>query len=348
MKVGLRLSSQRGNKGVNLPLLATSLGISDRSLRNWRLNVEKTNVPPLGRSSHSKEIHRNAIWKVGRELRRQCYPGWRPVAAACGTTVPLRLVQQYVSLFKERRKKRIDNRIKQNRIQTQVVVRNAIWTQDGTHLGRDGQHPIEAQVIKDRAPLRTVVIEVGPPAIATTVIDMLDKNKSTRGLPFVFSTDNGSPYCNDVVEVYLEQEKVIHLRSLPRTPEHNGAAEIGIREIKHAALLGKGVHTTIAQASHCLGKSIAKLDGARLLATKGFKTAKELDETLPVTQERDRDLFYSICRTRMQQVAVHAKNAREARRFEREMVFCTLEDFGLIKRQRGGQPYASHNAEIFS
>jgi len=288
------------------------------------------------------------MWQVGRELRRQGYPGWRPVAAAC-KDIPTALVQYYVGLFKAGRNKRIKNRIKKNQVLTQVLAKNAIWTQDGTHLGRMEKHPVEGQVIKDRGPLKTIAIDVGEPASADTVVQMLDKNKQARGLPFVFSTDNGPNYCSETVEAYLEQEKIIHLRSLTYTPQNNGAAEIGIREIKKLSHLGKGVMLNSAkETADSFIKSAAQLNENRLLATKGFKTANDLDETLPVTQNKDRNRFYTICMTRIQQAAAQAKNAREARRFEREMIFCTLEDFGLIKRQRGGKPYVMRQTEIFS
>ena len=113
-------------------------------------------------------------------------------------------------------------------------------------------------------------------------------------------------------------------------------------------MLGKYVQLeSVENTSSLLTKAVEKLDANRLLATKGFKTANELDETLTVVQNKDRDRFYSICRTRMLQVAAQATNAREARKWEREMIFCTMEEFGLIKRQQNGRPYAQ-KSEIFS
>ena len=58
--------------------------------------------------------------------------------------------------------------------------------------------------------------------------------------PLVWSRDNGSMYAHESVRIHMETHKVIELRSLPRTPEHNGAAENTNREIKDVAELGKG------------------------------------------------------------------------------------------------------------
>lgn len=348
MRVGKWLVMNRGNKLVSLPLLATSLGVNERTLRNWRMHEVKDFHPKMGRPAHDFKDHQNAMWKVGREMRRQCYPGYRPIAEAIGDKVPMRLVQYYVNLFYAKRQKRIENRKNRNRVQVQVLVKNALWAQDGTHLGRMGQDPVEGQVVKDRATLKTIEVKVGSPATAQTVVTIFKKKKKVRGLPFVLSTDNGPNYCNDMVEGYLEKEKIIHLRNVPHTPEHNGAAEIGIRGAKHASMLGKYVQlASVEDTTSVLTKAIQKLDANRLLATKGFKTANELDETLTVIQNKDRDRFYSICRTRMLQVASQATTAREARKYEREMIFCTMEDFGLIKRNQNGRPYAQ-KAEIFS
>lgn len=347
MRVGQWLLSQRMNK-IKLPPLAKALGVSERTLRNWRSSANRQNIPKMGRPSYSEEAHKFAMWVVGREIRRQQYPGWRPIAAAY-EGVPVRLVQYYVSLFKASQQKRIENRKKQNRIGTQVLARNAIWSQDGAHLGRIGNRPIEGQVIKDRAPLKTVGVIVGPPANANTIVPLLAQLKKSRGLPFVLSTDNGSPYCNDIVKTFLENEKVIHLRSLPHTPEHNGAAEIIIRELKRISMLGGGVNLTSVEDTYSLlTKKVDDLDANRLLGSKGFKTANQLDDSVPGVQEQDRDRFYTICLTRMQQAAAPVKNAREARRIEREMIFCTLEDFGLITRTRNGRPYTPQKTEIFS
>jgi len=349
MKVGQWLLSLKSNK-IKLPLppLAKSIGVDVRTLRHWRQYAKSQKIPKMGRPSHSPEEHRVAMWAVGREFRRQQCPGWRPIAKAC-KNVPVRLVQYYVALFKTSRRQRIQNRKKLNRIVTQVLVRNAIWAQDGTHLGRMGSNPVEGQVIKDRAPLKTVAVTVGPPANAYTIVPMLTELKQNRGLPFVLSTDNGSPYCNTIVEEFLKNEKVIHLRSLPHTPEHNGGAEIGIRELKRISALGKKVIlTSIKEPLSLLTRKAKQLDGNHLLGSKEFKTADQLDSSLPIVQEKDRGRFYTICHDRMQQAAASVGNARERRKAEREIIFCTLEDFGLVTRMRNGRPYTPQKAEIIS
>ena len=74
--------------------------------------------------------------------------------------------------------------------------------------------------------------------------------------------------------------------------------------------------------------------------SKGLKTADELDERLPSVAGVDRTAFYQKCRNRMQQAVASAKTIRAGRMAEREAIFETLEEYGLIQRTRGGMPYA--------
>ena len=50
--------------------------------------------------------------------------------------------------------------------------------------------------------------------------------------------------------------------------------------------------------------------------------------------------FYQKCRSRMQLAVAGAKTIRAGRMAEREAIFETLEEYGLIERTRGGMPYA--------
>lgn len=81
--------------------------------------------------------------------------------------------------------------------------------------------------------------------------------------------------------------------------------------------------------------------------SKGLKTADELDERLPSVAGVDRTAFYQKCRSRMQLAVASAKTIRAGRMAEREAIFETLEEYGLIKRTRGGMPYAPKSEIIF-
>lgn len=326
---------------VKLTELALRLKVTPRTLANWRRAALHTPVK-IGRPSHSSVAHRNALWAVGRELRQQGYPGWRPIAAALHGRVPVTLIQQYVSRFKVRRRKRQDHRRRHSRVEVRVLKKNAMWTQDGTHVGRVEQRSSEAQLIKDRASFRVLGAPVGPPAIGKEVVAELRTLKEMRGLPFVLATDNGSPYVSGELQQFLKQEQVIHLLSLPRTPQHNGAAEIQIRLLKAAAGLGKGVKLLAhSSAGAIVDRTTKSLNGHRRYASLGFKTADKVDEELISVQNRERARFYSLCCTRMEKALQDAPTWRAGRLAQREAVFWTMEEFGLVERKRGGRTYTA-------
>jgi len=308
--------------------------------------AESKEQPKLGRPRSTAQDHRLAMWCVARELRKQAYPGWRPIAQALNQKISTRLVQHYVSRFKTKRRLRCEQRKERDRIRIEVTAKNALWTQDATHVGRLGKKAVESQVIKDRGSLKTVRIETGSGFTGADIVRALETAKKSRGLPLVWMTDNGSTYCDERVSEYLRQEKVIHLRSLPRTPQHNGAAEIAIKEIKHEAMLGKGVSlSNIGDAHARMIRAAIRINENRLRSTKGFKTAQQLDETLPASYNFTREQFYTECCLRMNEAVLGERSKRAVRLAEREAVISTLEQFGLVRRNRGGRSYAAEKAE---
>lgn len=350
MRVGQWLAEEQtqAKTAVKLTELALRLEVTPRTLANWR-DAARKEPKKIGRPSHDLSVHKNALWAVGRELRRQGYPGWRPVAAALGDNVPVTLVQLYVSRFKTRRRKRLDRRRKRARIEVKVLKKNAIWSQDGAHVGRVERRSSETQLIKDRASLRILSVPVGPPAGGTEIIEQLRSLKKERGLPFVIATDNGPAYVCREVEDFLKQEQVVHLLSLPRTPQHNGAAEIQIRMLKASSGLGRGIEYESDQYAGAIVEQTAQtLNGSRLYAKLGFKTADKVDEELLSVQNKERAQFYSLCCIRMEKALQDTPNWRAGRLAQREAVFWTMEEFGLVERKRGGQAYAAVRPENFS
>jgi transposase InsO family protein len=231
----------------------------------------------------------------------------------------------------------------------EVLKRDVIWGQDGTHVGRgvDEDQAIESQVVRDRGSLTIIGLHTDEAANHEDVIKLLESTASERsGYPLVFSRDNGSIYQHEAVLTHLEKQQVIVLRSLPRTPEHNGATELSIRELKAVAGVGKGCRFEIQHAKNKMAAAAEVLNTNRIRFSKGLKTAVELDEKLPRPEIGQRAQFYKLCRDRMKAALVGQKNVRAGRLAEREEVFRTLEEFGFIKRTRGGNPYVS-KSEIF-
>ena len=136
---------------VHLGDVALSLDVDVRTIWNWRRS-EKNGLPEkkIGRPVYTKAQHHQAIWQVGRELRRQGYPGWLAVSVGLKASVPTRLIQHYVRGFKKKRSDRKKARILRHRVKVEVLARDVIWGQDGTHVGRSERANIESQVLRDR------------------------------------------------------------------------------------------------------------------------------------------------------------------------------------------------------
>jgi transposase InsO family protein len=169
---------------------------------------------------------------------------------------------------------------------------------------------------------------------------------SRDGYPLVYSRDNGSPYHHPEVRALLAEEQVIVRRSLPRTPQHNGATERSIGELKQVSELGKGCKLEVTDARARMEHAAATLNKNRMRTSKDLKTATELDEKLARPETTQRDQFYKVCSRRMAAALVGQKSVRAGRLAEREEVFRTLEEFGFIKRTRGGNRYVSKSEII--
>lgn len=338
MKVGQILLEE--GRGFKLKVAAKSLDVDVRTLGNWKRQArEATPERKLGRPPHSVAAHRAAMWQVGRELRRQGYPSWRAIEHTLKGKVPTRLIQSYVSQFKRRRAERKAEKIARRRTRVEVLGRDVIWGQDGTHIGRKQDDAVETQVLVDFGSSALVAVPTGPTADHRAVLEQLRKTADTRGgLPLVYARDNGSMYAHADVERYLAEKKVIVLRNLPRTPQHNAVTERKNRELKEAAGLGKGVLIDdMIKAAATIELAASRLNSNRVRPSKGFKTASEMDDMLPVGANCGRDLFYEECRRTMKEAVLGSKTKRQARLAEREAVWVTLEKFGLIKRSRGGE-----------
>jgi transposase InsO family protein len=224
-----------------------------------------------------------------------------------------------------------------------------MWGQDGTHLGRvpQGSVAIESQVIRDRGSLAIIGLHTGESADHEDVVELLAATALQReSYPLVYGRDNGSIYQHPAVLAHLAEHHVIVLRSLPRTPEHNGATECTMKELKGVTQLGKGCRLEVCAAQKKMLDAVRLLNKNRMRDSKGFKTADEMDEKLARPETSQRDLFYKICRARMQAALLGQKSVRAGRMAEREEVFRTLEEFGFIKRTRGGNRYVSKSEII--
>ncbi len=331
--------------------IAAQEKVTLRTLRNWCATARSGKQLKRGRPHLSETMHKQAMWLVAREMKRQGYPGWRPIAIALYKVVPITLIQFYVAELKKRRRKRQQVRLAKHRITIEVLNKNALWVQDGMS-GRQATHEtLEAQVIKDRASLTTVSVVTGVPATGAKIVEQLESAKALRGLPLVWGTDNGSCYYSAPVEEFLNREKVIHLRSRAYTPQHNGGAEIMVRELKETAELDTTVWAQGSDVVQCkLEKACTHLNNKRLRGSKKYKTSSQLDNTLPIVYNNVRVHFFEVCSLRINHCTEGLTNTHAMRMEERKVIFDTMEEFGFIKRMRGGRPYtmeADVKTEVF-
>jgi hypothetical protein len=218
-------------------------------------------------------------------------------------------------------------------------VRDAVWAQDATHLGRlkDGSK-VEAEGARDRATLRTVILAVGAPATGEDLVARLEEARRERGgLPLVWQSDRGSANRSRSVRAYLEENQVIHLLSRVHTPTDNPVAEHAHGEYQGETGLGDGVALAcVGEATGALDAARRRLDEARLRASLGFRTAAEADAALPRADAQvDRARFYDRARSAMERAGLGHEKARDAQKAEQDAVWTVLEEHGLARVVRG-------------
>lgn len=117
-----------------------------------------------------------------------------------------------------------------------------VWTQPGTvwamdhteidDVGRTGT----ALVVRDLASHRTLFAEVQLSTETAWVTAVLEALFEAHDAPLVIKSDNGSAFVSEEMQRFLEEHRVLHLRSPVRRPSYNGACEAGMRMLKEAAI----------------------------------------------------------------------------------------------------------------
>lgn len=328
--------------------LARALDVTDRTVRNWKKKKRPEDFKKTGRPPHSEEAHRRAFFKVGREYLRQGRCGSQTIIVVMNGAVATRLIRRYVALFKSCEERHKRRRVLPRRVSVEVLTKNAIWVQDSAQIARDHSgKKVESQIVKDRGSLKTIGVSTGAPATGEDAVELLENLKNVRGLPLVLGTDNGSPFVCEKMAEFLQREKVIHLKSLPHTPQHNGSAEQTNGEIKRCGKLGKGVRASPIEAHARAITSASLLNNNRIRPSKGLKTAAELDEEMVSGYQKiNRALFYDECSSKLEEVRMRGLGSREVRMQEREVIYGMLEKYKLVRRTWGaGQ--AATKPEIF-
>jgi hypothetical protein len=90
---------------------------------------------------------------------------------------------------------------------------------------------------------------------------------------------------------------------------------------------------------------VARLNAQRVRPSHGGYTADELDRLLPRADDLvDRARFYDSACAAIERAVQGITHARARQRAEREAIWRTLEEFGLVTRTRGRRPKAALEA----
>lgn len=314
LRIGQRLAEADRGK-INLRDVALALGVSERTLRNWKTQAKKE-IPRMGRPPVAKEKLDQAREIVFAKMDEQGAPGWRPVAESLKGKVSVRLVQKFVAEYKQLNKTK---KIVKSKIE--VKGKNVVWSMDGA-ITKENNLKVENQVIKDRG--SRFWVGLGQSRIAAKskdVIDLLEKSFKDKGKPLVIATDNGPAYKSKTFEEYLKNNKIIHLKSLPHTPQHNGAVEVGIRELRH---IMEFKEISLKSALNCANKRLRRYGKTWLKAEHLYK-----EENVLYT-EGDRELFFKTCEEHLNSLAGQSLSFRQKKLEERKVIYRELEQRGYL------------------
>jgi transposase InsO family protein len=308
------------NPKVQQTVIADCLGVSPRTLNNWKRRA-KNGWPEHG--PVQKVITRKELLAIAREWKRQGCPGSRPVIAAL-PQVRVRVARQVIAALKLRKEKRRVQIRKKVQVRVRIHKPGTVLTVDGATI-RKGEDHI---VYRDRGSLtvQTRPCINGNLAAIDTMAVLGSLAKEER-LPFVYCSDNGSQLCAKVVKDFLDKNYIVHLRSLPRVPQHNGSCENAVKEFKEQVVDG-----------YTPTEATAILNERRKRQQLGYKTAAEFDkENFRLYTKEERKKFYYTAKAAIQEAKLGMKSEYEKRKAEREAIFQTMERFALITRTRGGQ-----------
>ncbi|MFA5584050.1 MAG: helix-turn-helix domain-containing protein [Bacteriovoracaceae bacterium] len=143
-----------------------------------------------------------------------------------------------------------------------------------------------------------------------------------RALPMQLWQSDITSYNKDVREL-LEQHKVIHLRSLPRMPQHNGAVEVGIKELREIMSNGETNLKTAMDISN---------NRLNIYGNKWSTPSLFFENADMPYNKNDHDLFYFECSRRLMELRKEPLSFRQMRLKEREIIFEELEKRGFVTK----------------
>jgi transposase InsO family protein len=300
--------------------VAQALEVTPRTLRQWKRQAERKFKTQRGRRRLAISFREKII--IAREWKRQGYPGERPVRVAL-PSLRVRVVREVIRDLKARRKKRRE--VIRMKVRTRVRVNKvgAVLTMDGTSLKKGDDYI----VYKDRSSLEVRAQACGGFLSSRNTLGILENLKQKNTLPLVICTDNGSPFCSQEVENFLDKNYIVHLKNLPRVPQHNGSCENAVREFKEQLIENLSAEVALKKLNEC-----------RKRQSLNWQTSVEFTQSnyKPYSEE-ERMKFYDNAKDKIKNAVFGIKSARDKRKIEREEILKTMEAFSLITITRGNQ-----------
>ena len=349
--------------------------MSTKRLSRWRKQAAK-GWPGPGRPGHPVAAWREALRRVGRVLRKL---GWRHglgtvlgELARQGLDVPTRLVRRALAAWKRRHRQRKQRRIEAARVQVRVLARDAVWSQDAMHLDGRGGDATWGRVVMDRCTREHPALALSGAPSSQSSVEILERVRVDTGrVPLVLAVDNGSENKGALVR-WAREHQVVLLYNQPHTPQHNGAGERSVGELREelgeleglvdgpvegAALplqgpvleLGGGSPEAAELYRERLSQAWWRLDHLWPRPCLGGRTAAEVAALARPAYDRVcRARFYAACCCAKKDAVRGVRRKRARRRAEREAVWCVLEEHGLVIRRRGSAPWPSPKTDRVS
>lgn len=323
-RIGIWLiTAPRGSQKI----IANLLEVDARTVRSWK------KVPPKKRGRKKIEATLPEKLLIKEEWERQGCPGSRPVIKALpGSRV--RIIREVVGTLNRQKKSRRQKHQQEARVSVKVKYPGVLSVMDAATVKPQNSDFI---LLRDRGSISVNSTKCeSRSARSEDTLRVLGELHAKKKLPLVIGTDNGSPFCSGEVENFLANHKIIHLKSLPHVPQHNGSAENSVNDFKQLVSYG----LTPAQACTALNQY-------RRRATLNWQTPAQAEQTNSMLYtEEVREVFYNSTRAAIDTAMLGTKNAKEKRKAEREAIFQTLETFSLIVRTRGHRSAQTKAEEI--
>jgi len=340
-QVGSLLRSMR--RGMKRQI-TRAVGVSPRSARRWQRLDQDARTPKRrpGRPGHSAEVWAAVKEAVLGVLRRLGFgTGERKVHYELDRKYTLYQVREVLRQLKAQWRSRRGRQRRAARKHVRVLVRGAIWSVDGTHLGRDAWGTAAVgEIVRDVASTKTLGVSVGPPPDSHEVVVLLQRVVEATGeRPLVVSMDNGPENLDAVVE-WCQEQGVVLLRSLPHTPQHNPWVEHGNAEIKQHSGLGKAVLIPhVRDLPDLLRRALDTIDGRVPRTTRGWQTARDAYRTLPSAEALvDRAAFVREAHCAITEAVRDCQSWREERLATRAAILQVLERHAMVITTRGRPP----------